>query len=171
MSHTNDKTTTVAWIALGTNLGHKGQKLLRLRGELATGNVQISAASDELITRAVGITQQPDFLNQVVRLVSVSPLTPQQWLEHCKDAERRSGRLPTYTWGPRHADADVLLLGARGEIVVDMDMPELHVPHLEMANRPFGCAMLAQLEPTLVHPTEGWLIRERAGHFPIQQAQ
>jgi len=154
--------TAVAWVALGANLGNRGAALERLRELLDRPPARIAAASPELVTRAVGVTAQPDFLNQVVRLEAGTAMAPGDWLDRCRAAEHAAGRRPTYRWGPRRADADVLLLGERGEIRVDT--PELRVPHPELGDRPFLCAMLATLDPGLAHP-DGWRFADRAGRF------
>lgn len=154
--------TAVAWVALGANLGHRGASLERLRALLDVPPLRLDAASPELVTRAVGVTSQPDFLNQVVRLRADRPLTPGDWLERCHAAEQTAGRRPTYRWGPRRADADLLLLGARGEVRVDT--PGLQVPHPAVGDRPFLCALLALLDPGLTHP-DGWRFADRAGRF------
>lgn len=127
--------TDSAWVSLGTNMGHRGRNLSRLRQALTSDGVSITAASPEILTRPVGITAQGDFHNQVVRLHSPAPWPPRRWLEHCRDAEVAAGRRTTYRWGPRIADADILLLGDNGEIQVDE--PDLTVPHPELGNRPF----------------------------------
>jgi 2-amino-4-hydroxy-6-hydroxymethyldihydropteridine diphosphokinase len=116
-------------------MGHRGRNLARLRQALTSDGVSITAASPEILTRPVGITAQGDFHNQVVRLHSPAPWPPRRWLEHCRDAEVAAGRRTTYRWGPRIADADILLLGDNGEIQVDE--PDLTVPHPELGNRPF----------------------------------
>jgi 2-amino-4-hydroxy-6-hydroxymethyldihydropteridine diphosphokinase len=152
----------VAWVSLGANLGRRGAALARLRAELDRPPVALEAASRELVTRAVGVRAQPDFLNQVARLRAGVPLSPAAWLAHCDRAAGAAGRRPTYRWGPRRADADILLLGPRGE--VRADQPGLCVPHPELGNRPFLCALLAELDPDLTHP-DGWRIAERAGVF------
>ena len=152
----------VAWVGLGANLGNRGAALARLRELLDQAPLRLTAASPELVTRPVGVVRQPDFLNQVVRLEADPPLTPPEWLERCQAAEWAAGRRPTYRWGPRRADADLLLLGDRGEIRVDL--PELRVPHPELAARAFDCALLAWLQPDLVHP-DGWRFADRAGRF------
>ena len=152
----------VAWIGLGANMGRREAALTRLRAELARTPLTLEAASRELVTRAVGVRAQPDFLNQVVRVASAAPLSPAEWLARCDRAALAAGRRPTYRWGPRRADADVLLMGGRGE--VRSDDPEVHVPHPELAHRPFLCALLAELDPTLTHP-DGWRLAERAGIF------
>jgi 2-amino-4-hydroxy-6-hydroxymethyldihydropteridine diphosphokinase len=125
----------VAYVALGSNVGHRGEALERLRSALAVDGVTVEAASREVLTRPVGVAAQGDFHNQVVRLRSRAPWPPERWLAQCKKAELAAGRRETYRWGPRRADADILLLGERGDIRVDTD--ELTVPHAELDNRPF----------------------------------
>jgi 2-amino-4-hydroxy-6-hydroxymethyldihydropteridine diphosphokinase len=144
---THELNTDVAYVALGSNVGHRGQALARLRSALALDGVTIEAASQEVLTRPVGVTAQEDFHNQVVRLRSVQPWSPEQWLAHCKAAEGAAGRRETYRWGPRRADADILLLGERGDIRVDT--AELTVPHRELPNRPFLRRLLGEIDPAL----------------------
>ncbi len=105
--------------------------------------MRIEAASEERITRAVGVTAQPDFLNQVVRLRSPAPWEPRRWLAHTQGAEHDAGRRPTYRWGPRRADADILLLGADGSLRHSDDA--LTVPHPSLPDRPFFQEMLDEL--------------------------
>lgn len=135
--------TDVAWIALGSNLGHRGRNLARLRSEVESRGLVIEAASSEILTRPVGPQRQPDFHNQVLRVRSAAPLTPAEWLRLCKDAEVAAGRKETYRFGPRHADADILLLGAEGEITVDER--DLVVPHPRLHERPFLGRLLREI--------------------------
>jgi len=137
------ESTDIAWVGIGSNVGKRGLALARLRDALTHDAVVIDAASREVVTRPVGVTAQGDFHNQALRLRSAAPWPPLRWLEHCKAAEVAAGRKETYRWGPRRADADVLLLGARGDIHVNL--PDLTVPHPELANRPFLTRLLAEL--------------------------
>jgi 2-amino-4-hydroxy-6-hydroxymethyldihydropteridine diphosphokinase len=132
--------TDTAWLSLGTNMGHRGRNLARLRLALTSEGVTITAASPEILTRPVGVTAQGDFHNQVVRLRSPEPWPPRRWLEHSKAAEVAAGRRTTYRWGPRIADADILMLGEHGEVHVQE--PGLTVPHPEIGNRPFELQLL-----------------------------
>lgn len=136
-------TTDVAYIGLGSNVGHRGAALSRLRDALTSDGVVIRAMSSEILTRPVGVHNQEDFHNQVIRVRSPEPWTPSRWLAHCQAAEYAAGRRPTYRWGPRVADADILLLGERGEITVRL--PDLTVPHPELGNRPFLIRLLAEI--------------------------
>jgi len=122
-------------------MGHRGRNLARLRAALTHDGVAITAASPEILTLPVGVTAQGDFHNQVVRLQRPDPWSPRTWLEHCGRAERVAGRRTTYRWGPRVADADILLLGEHGEIQVNED--DLIVPHPELGNRAFERELLA----------------------------
>jgi 2-amino-4-hydroxy-6-hydroxymethyldihydropteridine diphosphokinase len=153
---------TVAWLCLGANIGRRGAALQRLRDLLDQPPLRLAAASRELVTRPLGVLTQPDFLNQVLRVESDRPMEPAEWLSLCRSAETAAGRRPTYHWGPRRADADILLLGPRGELRVDT--VELVVPHPELPNRAFACALLAELAPELTHP-DGWRFADRAGVF------
>jgi 2-amino-4-hydroxy-6-hydroxymethyldihydropteridine diphosphokinase len=134
--------TDTAWVSLGSNIGHRGRNLERLREALTSDGVSIAATSPEILTRPVGVTAQGDFHNQVVRLQSPVPWSPERWLQHVQAAEVAAGRRTTYRWGPRVADADILLLGEHGEMQVDE--PGLTVPHPEIASRPFETLLLAE---------------------------
>ncbi len=141
MSDADPATTDTAWVSLGSNMGHRGRNLARLRDALTVDGVAIVSASPEVLTRPVGVTSQGYFHNQVVRLRSPEPWPPQRWLEHCRRAELAAGRRPTYHWGPRIADADILLLGPDGGLSVNE--PGITVPHPELPHRPFERALLA----------------------------
>ena len=138
-------TTDVAWVAVGSNLGHRGRALAALREHLSRDGVVIEAASGEILTRPIGVTGQGDFHNQLLRLRAPQPWSPHRWLEHTRAAELAAGRRDTYHWGPRRADVDIILLGENGDIQVDE--PGLVVPHPEIANRPFIKRLMAELTP------------------------
>jgi 2-amino-4-hydroxy-6-hydroxymethyldihydropteridine diphosphokinase len=94
------------------------------------------------------VTDQPRFLNQV--LEGRWQGTPRELLEVAKAAERAAGRTPGRRWGPRVADADILLLGDRV-----VDEPGLRIPHPGLADRRFVLEPLAELAPDLRHPVSG----------------
>jgi len=137
-----DVSTDIAWLALGANIGSRSAALARQRAEVERAGMHIEQASAEVLTRSIGETALEDFHNQVLRVRSDRPLRPTLWLDRCQAAERAAGRKQTYHWGPRVADVDILLLGARGEVAVQTD--RLTVPHPELINRPFLTALLAQ---------------------------
>jgi len=138
--------TEWAWIALGSNLGHRGRALACLRSALETAGLTIEAASNEVLTLPVGITAQGWFHNQVVLARAPSPWAPARWLEVCEQAEAACGRRPTYRWGPRRADADLVLLGRAGEV---SSTGNPRVPHPELPNRPFWHRLIAEVDPSV----------------------
>lgn len=130
-------------MALGSNVGRRGAALARLRDALRRDGVVIDAASSEILTRAVGDARLADFHNQVVRLRSPTALSPRRWLQLTQSAEVAAGRKPTYHWGPRIADADLLLLGERGQISVGE--PDLVVPHPRLRDRAYLLRLLGEM--------------------------
>ena len=138
--------TEWAWIGLGSSLGWRGGALACLRGALEMAGVEIRLASSEILTEPVGVTAQGWFHNQVLLMRSREAWTPEHWLDLCLAAERRCGRRPTYRWGPRRADADLLLLGRHGELR-SIDRPA--VPHPELSLRPFLHRLVAEIDPAV----------------------
>lgn len=136
-------TSEFAWLALGCNVGHRTRALACLRDALRGSGLTLLATSSELLTRPVGVTGQGDFHNQVLLVRAAAPLDARAWLRLCQAAERACGRRPTYHWGPRRADCDILLLGEGGELRHDGD-PQ--VPHPEIGNRPFISRLLAEID-------------------------
>jgi len=137
--------TDIAWVALGTNVGHRAAALQRLRDALTVDGVRIERRSAEILTRPVGPTAQEDFHNQLVVLRSPAPWLPHRWLQHCKQAEVAAGRRETYRWGPRVADADIILLGEDGDITVEE--PDLQVPHPGLLSRAYLWRLMEELRP------------------------
>ena len=114
----------VAYIALGTNLGDRllnlseARRRLRRLGTLREGLVFETQA----LRRPGDAVPQRPYLNAVDELVTA--LSPLPLLRACKRIERLMGRVPTYRWGPRVIDLDVIRCGE-----VRMDTPELTLPH------------------------------------------
>jgi 2-amino-4-hydroxy-6-hydroxymethyldihydropteridine diphosphokinase len=61
--------------------------------------------------------------------------------------ERAAGRVRGERWGPRTLDVDILLIDD-----LEVDEPDLVVPHPRMHERRFVMAPLADLAPELVAP-------------------
>jgi 2-amino-4-hydroxy-6-hydroxymethyldihydropteridine diphosphokinase len=86
---------------------------------------------------------QDPYLNVVVELSTT--LSPRQLLELARRLETEAGRVRTIKDGPRTLDVDVLLVGD-----LQVDEPDLKVPHPRMWERRFVLAPLADLAPDLV---------------------
>jgi len=141
---------TRAFLALGSNLGDRGQHLR----DAVAAMPDVVAVSPVYETGPVGDPDQGRYLNAVVELDTER--TPRQLLELCGELERAAKRVRTRRWGPRTLDVDVLLVG--DEVV---DEPDLQVPHPRMWERAFVLVPLADLAPDLVPdpPTDEGVVR------------
>ena len=103
-------------------------------------------------TAAWGVTDQPSFLNAVVR--GSTGLNALDLLDAMQAIENQLGRVRTQHWGPRAIDIDILLYGS--DVI---DVPRLKVPHPYMAQRGFVLRPLADLAAGLTLP-DGSLVGE-----------
>jgi 2-amino-4-hydroxy-6-hydroxymethyldihydropteridine diphosphokinase len=137
------------FIGLGANLGDRLTNLREAVRRLeACGTVL--ARSRVYAAAAVGGPPQPSYLNAAVLLES--ELGPTELLPRLQEIEDALGRDRAHEvrWGPRTIDLDLLMAGARGEVV--LDEPTLRVPHPRLKERGFALAPLVDLDATLIHP-------------------
>ena len=137
------------FIGLGANLGDRLTSLREASRRLeALGTVvrrsRIYAAAH------VGGPPQASYLNAAILIDSeLDPLTLLVRAQEIEDALGRD-RPNEVRWGPRTLDIDLLMAGARGELIVDE--PTLRLPHPRMKDRGFALAPLIELDATLIHP-------------------
>jgi 2-amino-4-hydroxy-6-hydroxymethyldihydropteridine diphosphokinase len=98
--------------------------------------------SSFLSTEPWGATSQPRFLNAVAEIRT--GLEPLPLLHALKQLESELGRVPTYRWGPRAIDFDIILYGERVT-----DLPELRIPHPHYREREFVMAPLREIAPEI----------------------
>jgi 2-amino-4-hydroxy-6-hydroxymethyldihydropteridine diphosphokinase len=67
-----------------------------------------------------------------------------------KGIERNLGRRPTFRYGPRLIDLDILLYNN-----LVLDTPMLTIPHPRLAERAFVLIPMVELAPDLRHPVLG----------------
>lgn len=151
------------YLSLGSNVGDREANLrtaIERLGELG----QVTAVSSIYETEPVEYTQQPWFLNCVVKLETEK--MPKQLLSQLLAIEqsmgrRRQGQGPTRMKGPRTIDIDVLLFG---HSVVDT--AGLTIPHPAMHERRFVLEPLAEIAPEERHPVFKRTIRELRDALP-----
>jgi 2-amino-4-hydroxy-6-hydroxymethyldihydropteridine diphosphokinase len=144
---------TITFLLLGTNLGDRKKNLMTAREAIKTLVGQISKESSLYETAAWGKTNQPEFINQALEVLTA--LTPAEVLQKIFFIEQTMGRTRLEKWGERIIDIDILLYG--NEII---NAPALIVPHPEIANRKFALQPLAEIASETEHPLLKIKIRE-----------
>jgi len=136
----------IAWLGLGANLGNPSQQLAEARQLLQHSGVELLSQSSLYHSPAWGRVEQPDFVNQVIKVQT--SLLPLELLQLAKTIETQMGRTDTGKWGPRLIDIDILFYGQQ-----HLDLPNLQIPHPFVQERMFCLQPLCELQPDLVHPT------------------
>ena len=140
--------TLVCYVGLGSNLGDRAANLAAARRRLNESG-RIVAASSIYETDPWGVDpDQPNYLNQVVSLIT--PLSPTELLKVLLTIELEMGRVRTAPGDPRLIDLDLLLYGDKVT-----DGPGLTLPHPRMGERAFVLEPLAEIAPDAAHPVNG----------------
>ena len=136
----------IVYLGLGSNIGdRKGyleEAVLLIAKEC---NAVIIAESSIKETKPVDYKDQPDFLNQVIKIET--ELTPAELLSAVKKIEGGMGRLYRFSKGPREIDIDILLYD---DAIINSDV--LIIPHREILKRDFVVEHLIELDPDLIEP-------------------
>ncbi len=134
------------FLALGSNLKNRENNLRRAVKEIGRlPDTQIKKVSRFYQTAPEGFLDQPLFLNAAVKITTKIP--PLELLNSLKKIEKKIGREKTFHWGPRLIDIDILLYGN-----LQIELPELSIPHPKMHQRSFVLKPLLHLAPLAKHP-------------------
>jgi 2-amino-4-hydroxy-6-hydroxymethyldihydropteridine diphosphokinase len=134
----------IVYLALGSNMGVRSANLKNAINNL-TPQMNLKAKSNVYETAPWGFTDQPAFLNQVVKVETY--LEPEALLLHLKRLESVMGRVPNFQNGPRLIDIDILFFD---DLV--LDSPIVQIPHPRLHERAFVLIPLHEISPDLVHP-------------------
>ena len=137
---------TTVYLSLGSNLGDRENNLRTAIAALADVRVSVTRVSSFYETEPVDLRAQPRFLNCVIQAETEEP--PVDLLHALRGIESRMGSKKLVPKGPRLIDLDILIYGDE-----TIDTPELQVPHPRMLTRKFVLAPLAEIAPSLKHPT------------------
>jgi 2-amino-4-hydroxy-6-hydroxymethyldihydropteridine diphosphokinase len=142
--------STIAYIALGANLGDRLATLRDAAKLLAeTHTVELLAASSAWDTAPVGPPDQPRYLNAAVAVRTT--LGPRALLETLLEIERRFGRVRSGSqWTARTLDLDIIIFG--NSTVAE---PDLVLPHPRFRERAFVLLPLAEIAPEARDPVTG----------------
>ncbi|HXF85933.1 MAG TPA: 2-amino-4-hydroxy-6-hydroxymethyldihydropteridine diphosphokinase [Anaerolineales bacterium] len=140
------------YLSLGSNLGNRLANLKQAIASLPP-QMEVKAKSRIYETPPWGYTDQPMFLNQVIKAETY--LDPQALLKHLKRLEIALGRKATFQYGPRLIDIDILFYD---DLI--LNTASLVIPHPQLHKRGFVLLPLMDIAPDLLHPTLKKSIRE-----------
>ncbi len=139
------KEGTMIYISIGSNLGNRINNLNMAVNLLTQSCLRNSKSSIILETEAILPDNTPPswnkpFLNMIV--AGETDLSPDALLITMKSIESDMGRLAIYEkWAPRIIDLDILLWDE-----LEINTPQLTIPHPELSTRPFLQHLLALME-------------------------
>ncbi len=143
---------TIVYLSLGTNLGDRLSHMNAALDSLPP-DVEITKRSPVYETPAWGYEDQGPFLNMAIE--GQTELEPLALLARIKQLETDLGRRPSFRWGPRIIDIDILFYDE--EV---LDTPELTVPHPRLQERAFVLVPLADIAPDWTHPVLNETVRQ-----------
>lgn len=132
------------YLALGSNVGERATHLQTALAAMPP-KVRPLVQSPIYETPPWGYAEQPAFLNMVIQ--AETELPPLELLKFLKALEVEVGRTPSFRYGPRQIDLDILFYD---DLV--LETPELSLPHPRLHERAFVLVPLADVAPSLCHP-------------------
>lgn len=134
------------FVAIGSNLGDRKKFLDEGINALKENkDCIVEQVSEILVTKPYGVTEQPEFLNGMIKLKTL--LNPEELLELLHQIEKESGRERLVHWGPRTLDLDIIFYD---DCIIDTK--DLQIPHIDMQNREFVLKPFVELAPYVRHP-------------------
>jgi 2-amino-4-hydroxy-6-hydroxymethyldihydropteridine diphosphokinase len=143
----------ITFLLLGSNLGDRKKNLSTARNAIEISVGDVLKASSIYETGAWGKTNQPDFLNQALKVQTA--LSPEDLLAEILKIELTMGRRREVHWGERTIDIDILLY----ETAI-ISLPSLTIPHPQLQNRRFALEPLAEIGGAEIHPVLGLTIQQ-----------
>jgi 2-amino-4-hydroxy-6-hydroxymethyldihydropteridine diphosphokinase len=154
------------FLLLGSNQGDSRRNLSLAAGKIRESAGKIIRASSIYKTQPWGVTDQPDFYNQVLQIASA--YSPEVLLQKLLAIETVMGRVRIEKWGPRIIDIDLLFYGSQV-----MHSATLELPHPGVPERRFTLLPLAEIAGEFVHPvikkTIDALLKECRDGLDVQQ--
>ncbi|MFK7908684.1 MAG: 2-amino-4-hydroxy-6-hydroxymethyldihydropteridine diphosphokinase [Chitinophagales bacterium] len=133
------------YLLIGGNLEARFLNLEKARILIGQKIGEVQEISSIYETVAWGVEDQPDFLNQVI--VVLTGLEPLDLLGVIHTIEEELERKRIQKWGARTMDIDILFY--ENQVI---EVPGLTIPHARLHLRRFTLVPLCELTPDFVHP-------------------
>lgn len=133
------------YLLIGGNLGNRNENLSIAKDSIEKELGKMITSSSIYQTASWGITEQPDFLNQV--LLVTTKFSAEKSMQIILSIENKMGRIRTLKNASRIIDIDILFFNY--EII---NSQNLTIPHPEIQNRKFALIPLNEIAPDLMHP-------------------
>ena len=151
---------TEVYLSLGSNVGDSRQHIAKAF-ELLGKHLQNLKQAPLYRSKAVGYTDQPDFLNTAVS--GQTMLEPLELFHGVKAIEQQIGRTKTFRWGPREIDIDIIFYGD-----TVLDSSELTIPHARFRERAFVLQPIHDLNPALIDADSGQTVEQLLKALPAE---
>jgi 2-amino-4-hydroxy-6-hydroxymethyldihydropteridine diphosphokinase len=142
-----------AFLHLGSNEGNRLDMIKSAISMIENKIGKVTAKSALYETEAWGLKDQPDFINQAIKVSTTS--TAIETLELCKKIEADLGGIKKEKWGQRSIDIDLLFWN---DSVLKNE--KLTLPHPQIENRNFVLIPLMEIAGEYVHPILNKTIEE-----------
>lgn len=134
-----------AFLLLGSNIGNRLSHFKNAENLIAINIGTITKSSSVYESEPWGFSNQPTFLNKVIRLETL--LSSFQLLKALLEIEKTVGRIRTEKWHERIIDIDIIYYDA--EII---NSEHLKIPHPFLQDRRFTLEPLHEIAPDFIHP-------------------
>src|SRR5258706_14407111 len=125
------------YLGLGSNIGDR-KAYIEKAVELLSEEVKVLKRARIYETAPLHFEDQPDFLNTAIFGETI--LSPLELLSFVKEVEKKVGRTPSFRFGPREIDIDILYYD---DIVYKDEV--LEIPHPRISERDFVKLPLAEI--------------------------
>lgn len=161
----SDNGTVFAYIGLGSNLAAPVEQLRKARQAIVRLKCVDEVAFSSLYgSPPMGPQDQPDYVNAVMCIRTDIPAM--NLLRNLQAIENEQGRIRSQRWGARTLDLDLLLYGEQ-----EIDMVDLRVPHIGIAERAFVLYPLAEIaSPEMRIPGTG-ILKDLLKQCPLDGLQ
>jgi len=159
----NQKRKSRVFLGLGSNIGKKRKNLINaIRLLKSHKKIELKEISKFYLSPPYGFEEQESFINCVVEIYTELP--PHELLKILKNMEKKLGRKPTFRWGPRVIDIDILFYDN-----IILNDKNLVIPHPDIKNRAFVLVPMAEIDSEFIHPVLEKTVHELMNELDLKE--